>query len=143
MHRYDYMFEPDKTPGSVNIDIRVPEKTFTFQDCEITPLTVFHGALKVYGFRINDLTYITDANMIPEDSLEKIKGSRLLVLNGLRWSPSHPTHFTIPEAVEVAQKLEIPDTYLIHMSSYVNHEETNQKLPDNIHLAYDQLYVDI
>jgi phosphoribosyl 1,2-cyclic phosphate phosphodiesterase len=143
MHRFDYMFEPNKTPGSVNIDIHVPDDTMTFQDCKITPLTVYHGSLKVYGYRINDLTYITDANSIPEKAREQIKGSKMLVLNALRWTPSHPTHFTIPEAVELAQQLDVPQTYLIHMSSHVNHEETNNKLPENIRLAYDQLFVDL
>ncbi|HKJ45628.1 MAG TPA: MBL fold metallo-hydrolase [Balneolales bacterium] len=143
MHRFDYMFEPNKTPGSVNIDIHVPDDTMTFQDCKITPLTVYHGSLKVYGYRINDLTYITDANSIPEKAKEQIKGSKMLVLNALRWTPEHPTHFTIPEAVELVRELDVPQTYLIHMSSHVNHEETNNKLPDNIRLAYDQLYVDL
>jgi phosphoribosyl 1,2-cyclic phosphate phosphodiesterase len=143
MHRFDYMFEPNKTPGSVNIDIHVPDEAVTFQDCKITPLTVYHGSLKVYGYRINDLTYITDANSIPDKAKEQIKGSKVLVLNALRWTPSHPTHFTIPEAVELAQQLDVPQTYLIHMSSHVNHEETNNKLPENIRLAYDQLFVDL
>lgn len=141
--RFEYMFEPNKTPGSVNIDITVPENTFEFNGIKITPLPVYHGSLKVYGYRINELSYITDANRIPEDTMKLVHGSKILVLNGLRWGPEHPTHFTIPEAIEIARKLEVEKTYLIHMSSYVNHEETNRKLPDGIQLAYDQLTVEI
>lgn len=141
--RFEYMFEPNKTPGSVNLDIQVHSKTTTFRDCRITPLPVYHGDLLIHGFRINDLSYITDTNYIPKETMELVKGSKLLVLNGLRWSPEHPTHFTIPQAVEVVQKLNIPMTYLIHMSSHVNHAMTNKKLPDNIRLAYDQLTIDL
>lgn len=141
--RFEYMFEPNKTPGSVNLDLQVHTDTIPFRDCKITPLPVYHGELMVYGFRINDLSYITDTNFIPEETLELVKGSKMVVLNGLRWSPEHPTHFTIPQAVEVAQKLNAPETYLIHMSSHVKHADTNEKLPDNIRLAYDQLTVEL
>lgn len=141
--RYTYMFDPNKTPGSVNLNLQVPTDTIQFKDCKITPLPVYHGSLLVYGFRINDLSYVTDANYIPVSTLEMIKGSQLFVLNGLRWSPEHPTHFTIPQAVAVAQKVNIPMTYLIHMSSHVRHADINEKLPQNIRLAYDQLIVDL
>lgn len=143
LRRYDYMFEPNKVPGSVNLDIRVTGQAFTFRDCRITPLPVYHGGLKVFGFRINDLVYITDANEIPEETLALLHGAKLLVLNGLRWEPKHPTHFTIPEAVEIAKKINAPQTFLIHMSSSVIHGESNRKLPEGIDLAYDQLYVDL
>lgn len=143
MHRYDYMFEPNKTPGSVNLDLKVTEDSFSFTDSMITPIPVFHGSLMVYGYRINDLTYITDANFIPESSKNLIKGSKVLVINGLRWGPKHPTHYTIPEAIEIIHELGIPKTYLIHMSSSVNHDETSKKLPHDIQLAYDQLCIEI
>lgn len=141
--RFEYMFEPNKTPGSVNLDVQIHSKSIAFRDCMITPLPVYHGDLLIHGFRINDLSYITDTNYIPDETMELIKGSKLLVLNGLRWSPEHPTHYTIPQAVEIAEKLNIPETYLIHMSSHVRHAETNEKLPDNIRLAYDQLTIDL
>lgn len=143
LRRYDYMFEPIKVPGSVNLDVQVPEHSFTFRDCHIIPLTIYHGGLKVFGFRINDLVYITDANEIPVETLDLARDSKLLILNGLRWEPKHPTHFTIPEAVEIAKKINAPQTYLIHMSSSVIHKESNNKLPEGIALAYDQLYVDL
>ncbi len=127
----------------MNINITVPETTFDFNGTKITPLPVFHGNLKVYGYRINDLTYITDANHIPDDTRKFIVGSKVLVINGLRWEPEHPTHFTIPEAVKIARELNVEKTFLIHMSSYVNHEETNKRLPDGIQLAYDQLTIEM
>ncbi len=66
-----------------------------------------------------------------------------MVLDALRWEPEHPTHLTIPQAVEIAEELEVEQTYLIHMNVFVNHERTNRKLPDHVQLAYDQLTLDI
>lgn len=139
--RFDYMFGPDRYPGATSLDMKVIEGSIRFNDVTITPLPVTHGEVNVMGYRLNDMSYITDVKEVPQKTRELIKGSKLLVIGGLRWSPSHPTHMTIPEAVEVAEELDVPQTYLIHMNSYVNHEESNRKLPDHIQLAYDQLTV--
>ena len=141
--RFSYMFGPDQTPGSVDIDMDTPTGPVHFKDCTITPLPVKHGHMDVMGFRINDLSYVSDVNEIPEETAKLIKGSKVLVLGGLRWAPEHPTHFTIPQAVEVAKKLGVEKTYLIHMSSHVIHQDTNERLPEDIELAYDQLSITI
>lgn len=142
-HRFDYMFGPDKYPSAASLDLCVINKPFTFRDVTITPLPVKHGRVKVLGYRLNDFSYITDVKTIPDETKERIKGSKALVLSGLRWQPEHPTHMSIPEAVEAATELDVPQTYLIHMNSFVNHEATNKKLPDHIKLAYDQLTVEL
>lgn len=141
--RFDYMFGPDRYPGAVSVDLNTLDDPMRYQDCNITPLPVQHGDLDILGFRINELSYMTDVKYIPDSTKEKIKGSEVMVLSGLRWGPRHPTHLTIPEAVEIARELDIPRTYLIHMNSYVHHEEISKKLPSNVFLAYDQLEVEI
>lgn len=141
--RFDYMFGKDKYPGSASIDMEVIDKPKTFRKLTITPLPYNHGRINVQGYRLNNFSYMTDVKSIPESTKELVKGSKVLVLSGLRWDPPHPTHLTIPEAVEIAEELEIPKTYLIHMNSYVDHAESNRKLPDNVRLAYDQLEIEI
>lgn len=141
--RFDYMFGEDRYPGAVSVDLNVIEDSLSFLDAQITPLPVSHGKLDILGFRINNLSYLTDVKEIPASTKEKIRGSEVMVINGLRWAPLHPTHLTIPEAVEIAQELEIPRTYLVHMNSYVVHEQVGKRLPDNVYLAYDQLSVEI
>lgn len=141
--RFDYMFGENKYPGSTSVDIDILDSPMQYRDLTITPLPVMHGDLDILGFRINDISYMTDTKRIPDQTKELVRGSRVLVLSGLRWDPPHPTHMTIPEAVETAAELEAEDTYLIHMNSYVNHEETSRKLPKNVHLAYDQLTVTV
>ena len=141
--RFEYMFGPDKYPGATSLDLREVSSSFQFQDVNITPLPAVHGRIKVLGYRVNDVAYLTDVKEIPDATKEKIRGSKVLVLDALRWEPEHPTHMTIPQAVKVAEELEVEQTYLIHMNVFVNHERTNPKLPDHIQLAYDQLTLDI
>ena len=135
--RFDYMFGENKYPGSTSIALKEIKSPIRLDDLEITPLPIYHGDLKILGFRINDFCYLTDVKTIPESTKELIKGCSAIVLSALRWEPAHPTHITIPEAVDIINELDITKGYLIHMNSYVEHDETNKKLPKHIQLAYD------
>lgn len=141
--RFDYMFEPAKYPGSTSVDIEVMEGTRKFRDLTITPLPYSHGRVEVQGYRINNFSYLTDVKKIPRETMDLIRGSHTLVISGLRWDPSHPTHLTIPEAVEVAEELGVTCTYLIHMNAYVDHGESQKRLPDHVKLAYDMQEIKI
>lgn len=141
--RFDYMFGVNKYPGSATVDMNVINAPKKFRDIDLTPLPYNHGEIDVQGYRINDFSYMTDVKSIPDSTRELVKGSKVMVLSGLRWQPKHPTHLTIPEAVEIAEELEIPQTYLIHMNGYVDHEESNKKLPSHVQLAYDQMEITI
>lgn len=141
--RFSYMFPPDKTPGSVDLDFHLPEEPVLDGDCEITPLPVMHGTMEVLGFRINDLSYITDVNHIPKETADKIYGSKVLIMSGIHWAPPHRTHYTIPEAIEIAKKLHVKRTYLVHASPLVKHQDISKKLPDEVRLAFDQLEITV
>lgn len=141
--RFAYMFGPNRTRGSLQLELNVINEPVQFKDCLITPLPVDHASVPVIGFRINDLVYITDACKISEETFELMKGAKLMVLNGLQWEPKHRTHFTIPEAIDIATKTGIPMTYLVHISSYVTHSVVSKRLPSHVKLAYDQLTVEL
>jgi len=141
--RFEYMFGEHKYPGSASVDIKIIDKEFTFKNVKITPLPINHGHIDILGFKINDLAYMTDIKMLPESTKKKVRGCKVMVLSGLRWAPEHPTHLTIPEAVELADELEAEQTYLIHMNAYVNHRQSNEKLPKHVQLAYDQMTIEI
>lgn len=142
-NRFNYLFGADKYPGSTSLDLIEMKESRQIGDVLVTPLPYKHGKVDVQGYRVNDFSYMTDVKDIPEATKEKVKGSKVLVLSGLRWGPEHPTHLTIPEAVSVAAELDIPKTYLIHMNSYVNHAESNERMPDSVELAYDLLEIEI
>ncbi|TVQ67386.1 MAG: MBL fold metallo-hydrolase [Balneolaceae bacterium] len=141
--RFDYLFGESRYPGSTDLTMSEITDTVTFRDVTIQPLPYSHGTVEVMGYRVNDFSYMTDVKEIPESTKEKVKGSSVLVLSGLRWGPRHPTHLTIPEAVDIARELDVPKTYLIHMNSYVDHSSSNAKLPAEVQLAYDQLEINI
>jgi phosphoribosyl 1,2-cyclic phosphate phosphodiesterase len=117
-------------------------KTFKIREIEITPVEVFHGHLKIYGYRIGKFAYITDASKIPDEEMKKLEGLDVLILNALRKAP-HPTHFNLEQATEIALKLKAKKTYFTHITHDLNHDETNATLPENIELGYDGLEINI
>jgi len=109
----------------------------------LTPIEVMHMKMPVLGYRIGDFTYITDANYISEPEKEKIKGSKVLVLNALR-REKHPSHYTLDEALALVEELQPEQTYFTHISHQLGlHEEVSKELPANVHLAYDGLTITI
>ena len=120
----------------------ITSEPFTVNGIKITPIRVMHHKLPILGFRIANLTYITDANYIADREIDKVKGSDILVLNALRREP-HISHFTLAQALEMSAKIAPRVTYFTHMSHYLSHNEIEKELPANIHLAYDGLTVDV
>ncbi len=139
-----YAFAEHKYPGVPDIILNTIDETpFTIGNIHIQPILVWHHKMPVYGYRFNDFTYITDANRIDDDQKEKIKGSKVLVLNALR-REKHISHFTLSEAIALAEELEIPEVYFTHISHQLGiHEEVEAELPAHIHLAYDGLVINI
>ncbi|MFT4598601.1 MAG: phosphoribosyl 1,2-cyclic phosphate phosphodiesterase [Arenicella sp.] len=139
---FHYAFAEHKYPGVPNLNLNVIQnKNFMIRDVAITPIEVLHYKLPVFGYRIGDFSYITDANFISDSEKEKLKGSKVLVLNALRKS-EHISHFTLDQAVAIAQEIGAEQTYLIHMSHQMGlHAEVDSELPEGINLAYDGLAV--
>lgn len=140
LNDFHYAFAEKKYPGLPQIDLHtINETPFNIGDITITPIKVWHMKMLVYGFRMGDFTYITDANKIDEAEKKKIKGSKTLVLNALR-KQKHLSHFTLDEAVEIGNELQIEQVYLTHISHQLGlHNTINAQLPPHIQLAYDGL----
>lgn len=94
------------------------------------------------GFRVGNLAYCTDVNLIPGESFELLKDLDVLVLDALRPQP-HPTHFSLDQAVEVAKQIGAKNTFFTHITHWLPHEQTNRKLPSNVRLAYDGLRITV
>jgi phosphoribosyl 1,2-cyclic phosphate phosphodiesterase len=143
-NEFAYAFSDIKYPGIPEIDINIIDDTqFEIEGIAFTPIQVMHLNMKVFGYRIGDFTYITDANYIAESEKEKIKGSKILVLNALRREP-HPSHFTLSEAIELAEELKAEATYFTHISHQLGmHHAVSQELPVGIQLAYDGLKLEL
>lgn len=142
---YQYIFADFKYPGipEINLHTIKNNEPFNINGVTLTPIEVLHYKLPVLGFRVNDFTYITDANSISETEKEKIKGSKVLVLNALR-REKHISHYTLDEAIALVRELEIPEAYFTHISHQLGlHHEVDAELPDGMHLAYDGLTIEI
>ncbi len=137
---FAYIFAEDKYPGIPLINLNeIDLAPFQIKDIKLIPIEVMHYKMPVLGFRIADFTYITDAKSISEKEKEKIKGSKVLVLNALR-REEHISHFTFQEAIDLAQELEVEQAYFTHISHQLGlHEQVSEELPTNIFLAYDGL----
>jgi phosphoribosyl 1,2-cyclic phosphate phosphodiesterase len=140
MREFAYAFADKKYPGVPSLDLNtIVLDTFTIGDIEITPIEVWHMKMPVFGFRFGDFTYITDANRIEKDEKEKIKGSKVLVVNALR-KEKHISHYNLDEAIDLALETKVAEAYFTHISHQLGkHEETEKRLPQGIHLAYDGL----
>lgn len=139
---FSYIFAEAHYPGLPQIDLHtINDDTFYIGNTAIVPLDVVHYKLPILGFRIGDFTYITDAKTIPDATVEKIKGTRVLVVNALQ-KEQHISHFTLAEAIEFAEKIGAETTYFTHISHNLGlHEHVEKDLPANIKLAYDGLTI--
>lgn len=139
-----YAFADTKYPGVPELNlITIDECPFVVGDLAVQPILVYHHKMPVYGFRIGDFTYITDANRIDSEQMDLIRGSKVLVLNALR-KEDHISHFTLQQAVNMSMELAVPEVYFTHISHQLGkHQEINAELPPHIRLAYDGLQLSL
>jgi phosphoribosyl 1,2-cyclic phosphate phosphodiesterase len=141
---YSYVFSDDKYPGIPELDLHpILNEPFYINSDEIIPIQVFHNLLPVFGFRIENLAYVTDAKTIPDSEMEKLKNLDVLVLNSLRVKP-HESHLGLEEALDLIEELKPRKAYLTHIShmQYSYHELENH-LPANVHAAFDGLTLEV
>jgi phosphoribosyl 1,2-cyclic phosphate phosphodiesterase len=141
---FAYAFSEKKYPGVPQIHLHpIGEAPFEVEGLRIQPIQVMHARLPVLGFRMGNFSYITDCNFMDEAAKSAIRGSSVLVLNALQNEP-HISHYTLEEAVQVAQELEVPRVFFIHMSHKLGlHGDVEKQLPEGIRLAYDGLEIEI
>lgn len=144
--RFDYIFKTqDKYPGTPTVtEIYIDKnKSFTIRGKEIIPIEAMHGSLPVLGYRIDDFTYFTDINNISETEFNKVKGTKVLVVNALH-NTLHHSHFNLDQALAFVKKVNPEKAYFTHISHLLGfHEEVEKKLPKNVFLSYDTLKLNI
>jgi phosphoribosyl 1,2-cyclic phosphate phosphodiesterase len=117
---------------------RITNEPFTVLGERVTPIPLVHAHFDVFGFRIGDVAYCTDVNEIPRESLAKLEGLRVLVLDALRPRP-HVAHFSVDQALDVIERLRPQQAYLTHTSHELEYEQVNATLPSHVRMAYDGL----
>ena len=141
---YNYIFSESKYPGLPRvIKNEIDLIPFKVHGLEIIPIQLFHHMLPVFGYRVENFTYITDANRISDEEKEKIAGSEILVINALQKEP-HISHFNLMEALAIIKEIKPRKAYLTHISHKLGfHKEVTTELPENVELAYDGLKIKI
>ncbi len=144
--RYDYIFtKENRYPGAPSIaeNIIKSNEVFNVKDKKIEPIDIMHGDLPIFGYKLKDLVYITDAKYVEDSEIDKIKGCKVLIVNTLRIK-EHPTHFNLEETLAFIEKVKPEKTYLIHISQDLGfHAEIEKILPKNVYLAHDQLEINL
>ena len=143
-----YIFDPEipahegTSKPSLELNLLEPGVPAMIAGLPVLPFPVSHGHSTVLGFRIGPLGYVTDAKLVAEPQRELLRGVEVLVLNALWWGP-HPTHLSIPEAIETAQAIGARRTILTHLSHRTGHAELASRLPPGIEPGYDGLIVEV
>ena len=137
---YSYVFAEYQYPGIPKMRLnQITDFGFSVKGIALIPLRVFHYRLPVYGFRIGNFAYITDANYVPEETKEKLFGIKYLVINALR-KEKHISHFSLREAADLIREISPRKAFITHISHQMGlHEEVSETLPPGIILAYDGL----
>ena len=144
--RFDYVFKTEnRYPGAPSVKTVevVNNRPFVIGNKTAIPVKVMHGDLPVFGYRIDDFAYLTDVKTVDESEMDKLKNLKVLVVNALRETP-HNTHFNLQEALDFIDLVQPEKAYLTHISHLMGfHEEVQQKLPEKVYLAYDNLEITI
>ncbi|MCB0372886.1 MAG: MBL fold metallo-hydrolase [Muricauda sp.] len=140
--RFDYIFaDVDRYPGAPAVQVFeiTKDNPISLGDLNVIPIEVFHNRLQVFGYRFGEFIYLTDMKRAEEEEIKKMKGAKVLVVNALRIEPHH-SHLNLEEALEFAKKVGADKTYFTHISHLLGfHAEVEKSLPNNVHLAYDNL----
>ena len=121
-----------------------------------TPLRLLHGRLPILGYRVEalddegrpaqtqpgplPLAYLTDVSAVPPEAWRRLTGLTTLILDMLRYR-KHPTHMSVDEAVETADRIGARRTYFTHMTHDIRHAELDAGLPETMALAFDGLVI--
>ncbi len=142
--RLDYCFREHPYPGVPQFETHVIDgRPFEINGVKIVPIEVFHGKLPIYGYRIGNFAYITDASCIEQSEKEKLYGVDTLIVNALRHR-KHFAHFSIGQALDLIREIKPRQAYLTHLAHEAGkHRCLDAELPDNVHPAYDGLTIEI
>ena len=132
-----YAFENEFAWGAIpHITLKDMPAELRLEEIRVTPIPLQHGKAQILGFRFNDAAYLTDCSAIPNESVPKLRGLKLLIIDALRYD-WHPTHFNLEEALETIELIAPERALLTHLSHAFDHEEVEASLPPNVGLSYD------
>ena len=144
---FQYVFEPHANPNQswvpqLDTHTIAPDQPLEIAGRTWQPLRLMHGRIPILGFRVGNFAYCTDCSEIPPETMERLTGLDVLVIDALRHRP-HPTHLTVEQSLEIVDQLKPRRAYFTHIAHDIIHAELEPKLPDHVHLAYDGLVIEV
>ncbi|MEC8885099.1 MAG: MBL fold metallo-hydrolase, partial [Bacteroidota bacterium] len=144
--RFEYIFKTEnRYPGAPAVALFevINNQPFSINNLQVEPINVMHGKLQVFGYRFGSFAYLTDVKTIAAEEKQKLRDLDVLVVNALREEP-HYSHFNLEEALAFVAEIKPKQTYFTHISHLLGfHAEVEKQLPDNVHLAYDGLQLEL
>jgi phosphoribosyl 1,2-cyclic phosphate phosphodiesterase len=143
-HVFDYAFDSAYPQSVPQLSVHPIDENVEFDllGLCVQPITVMHGKMPVLAFRMGDFAYVTDCSMIPDASMDRLRGVDTLVLDALRLA-EHPTHFNIAQALDAVARIKPRRTFFTHVAHDLDHQTTNDALPNDVELAYDGLVLEV
>jgi phosphoribosyl 1,2-cyclic phosphate phosphodiesterase len=141
--RFAYGFEKEPYPGAPRFDLYPVDSDSIIEiaGVKIIPIGIMHGDLPILGFRIGDITYLTDCKSVPDREMNKILGTKILVVDALHHAEHH-SHFNLKEALAFIETVKPERAYTIHTSHRFGlHVDIQSELPDGVFAANDGLIV--
>ena len=144
---YEFAFKtPTPSPGYLKPEPHIITGSFSLGETLITPLPVPHGSFETYGYLFSRhgarlLAYLSDCSAVPDEIARQIEGVQLLVIDALRHKP-HPTHLSVAQAIEVAERVRPARTLFTHICHELS-QSAESELPANTGIAYDGLKIDL
>lgn len=141
---YSYAFGPDQYPGVPQLVLNpLQPEPFEVKGVEVIPVKVRHMTLPIFGYRIRNFAYITDASFISETEKKKLKGVKVLVINALR-REQHYSHFNLEQALAIIDEIKPERAYLTHVSHRLGkYVDVSQELPQNVFLGIDNQLIEV
>lgn len=139
---FSYVFRTNPYPGIPKVNINsIENKPFDVAGLTFEPIEVMHFKMPVFGYRIGDFAYITDAKTVAPEEKAKLKGVKVLIVNALH-KREHISHFNLEEALAFIEEIRPEKAYLTHISHYMGkHEEVERTLPANVRIAHDGMEI--
>ena len=141
---YSYAFGPDQYPGVPQLVLNpLQPEPFEVKGVEVIPVKVRHMTLPIFGYRIRNFGYITDASFISETEKKKLMGVKVLVINALR-REQHYSHFNLEQALAIIEEIKPERAYLTHVSHRLGkYVDVSQELPQNVFLGIDNQLIEV
>jgi phosphoribosyl 1,2-cyclic phosphate phosphodiesterase len=136
---FRYVFDADyKYGGLPQVEMHRIHGPIELFGAVFEPIPIMHGEAEIYGFRFGTAAYLSDFSRIPADSMHKLRGLDLVLLNALRHTP-HPAHSTVENSLAIVEELKPKRAYFTHIFHDLLHAETEANLPLHVRMAWDGL----